>query len=65
MKAVRHPHQRLRLGETDTLTCIDPATSRLLKYHEIGGRGGNVKVDAAFFSERDNIQVGACVSIAS
>lgn len=60
MKAVNHPNQRIRLGVSETLLCMDPASSRLLKYQEIegGGKAGSmIKVDAAFFSERDNIQV--------
>jgi len=58
MKAVQHPNQRIRLGVNETLLCMDPSTHRLLKYQEIEGKAGAaVKVDAAFFSERDNIQV--------
>jgi hypothetical protein len=63
MKAVHHPQQRSRLGEADTLTCLDSASARLLKYQELPAAGAcklsaTVKVDAAFFSERDNILVG-------
>lgn len=66
MKPTQHPRQRLRLGDTDTVVCLDPTTQRLLKYWEAdapgagaGGRSSSVfKIDAAFFSERDNVQVG-------
>jgi len=60
MKAVNHPNQRIRLGVSETLLCMDPVSLRLLKYQEMEGGGkaaSIVKVDAAFFSERDNIQV--------
>ena len=64
MKAAHHPHQRLRLGDAEVLTCIDSSTQRLLKYQETEGGGGGkangmVKMDAAFFSERDTVQVRA------
>jgi len=60
MKATQHANQRLRLGDTELLVCIDPATKRLLKYHEqepTRAPASVVKVDASFFSERDSVQV--------
>jgi hypothetical protein len=35
MKPVHHPHQRLRMGDSETVVCLDPSTSRLLKYYEV------------------------------
>jgi hypothetical protein len=59
MKTVTHPSQRLRLGDNDLVLTLDSETQRLLKYQEIIGRKGSAvnKVDAAFFSERNSVQV--------
>jgi hypothetical protein len=38
MKPVHHPHQRLRMGDSETVVCLDPSTNRLLKYYEVHRR---------------------------
>lgn len=59
MKSTQHPRQRARMGDAEVVVAVDPATQRLLKYQEAdGARGGSTfKVDASFFSERDNVMV--------
>ena len=59
----QHAIQRLRMGYSELLVSIDPVTHRLLKYHEFGDAqrsAASVKLDTAFFSERDCVQVGGC-----
>jgi NDP-sugar pyrophosphorylase family protein len=70
MRAGMTPAHRVRLGAAGVTTVIDPTTSRLLKYDEHapvssgGGSGGSsrafatgLRVDAAFFSERDDVSI--------
>ncbi|MEW5304708.1 MAG: hypothetical protein WDW36_007300 [Sanguina aurantia] len=59
MKPIRHPLQRLRLGDSELIVTLDSTTNRLLKYTETDGRraGAPVMLDAALFSERDCVQV--------
>lgn len=61
MKPIGQPKQRLRVGDSELLVVVDPATRRLLKYveHEAGrGSAASVaSVDAALFGERDRVQV--------
>ncbi|KAF5828895.1 hypothetical protein DUNSADRAFT_16852 [Dunaliella salina] len=66
-KSVHQPLQRLRLGERENVICLDPKNNRLLKFHEAQqgeheGEGSEklpplFKFDAAFFGERDSVQV--------
>lgn len=60
MKPIRHPLQRLRLGDSELIVTLDASTNRLLKYTETDGRraGAPVMLDAALFSERDCVKVG-------
>lgn len=63
MKRVSSPHQLLRLGVPETVVALDPATHRMLKFHEpdvCAARAGMLKLDATFYSERDNVQVRMC-----
>ncbi len=66
MKSAKDPCQRLRLGDTGLVVALDPESDRLLKYTELDGPDGSskkssvsrqLKIDAAFFSERDGVQV--------
>lgn len=61
LKSARDPFQRLRLGDTGLIVAVDPTTQRLLKYAELDEHGAataqSVKIDAALFSERDDVQV--------
>jgi len=61
MKSTQHPRQRARMGDAEVVVALDPATQRLLKFHEAeGARGagaGTWKVDAALYGERDAVQV--------
>jgi NDP-sugar pyrophosphorylase family protein len=72
MRAGMTQAHRIRLGASGVTTVIDPGTSRLLKYeehapvgstHRGGGGGrfstnkGGLRIDAAFFSERDDITI--------
>lgn len=70
MRAGMTQAHRIRLGASGVTTVIDPETSRLLKYEEhaplsstTSGGGNrfsahkNLRLDAAFFSERDDITI--------
>ncbi len=61
MQPVPNPVQRQRLGDSELVVALDPATNRLLRYQELepGSRaaGGAFKVDAGLFGERDAVTV--------